>query len=119
MRRLGVILAIGLSTSAVAGPISKFDGKEPKIRYHSSVSMFDAERCIVDLDDIPVPTKIWQADRPDQVTYLWENPVVMRTSARADIRKDGDGSQITLWDFADRAVKALQACAPASEPQSG
>lgn len=43
-----------LVSSAVAGPISKFANRPPLAAYLSSATIYDIERCLLDMDNQPV-----------------------------------------------------------------
>jgi hypothetical protein len=93
---LPVMLLALLPLQAVAGPISKFDGKKPDIEIVSSIGLFDLERCLTDMDGWPVPFIYRQPDKPNEVNILWV--VQSTTKARAHLAKVDGGVLVRIWN---------------------
>jgi hypothetical protein len=89
------MLILLLPSQVSAGPISKFDGKIPKIDIVSQIPISDIERCLIDLDGHPAPQVYRQPDRPDQVRLLWQ--VRWDTVDRADLSSTTGGTSVKIW----------------------
>lgn len=100
---LSTIIAI-----LIAGPISKYDTKEPDLSYVSQAEMFDIERCLMDLPKEFVPAVARQPDRPDEVTLAYPGEYGL-TTGRIDLKRVEGGTMVTSWSI--RKSKVL-ACAP-------
>ncbi len=90
----------------VAGPISKWDARPPDENYVSSVSMYDAERCIIDTEGWSIPAVFKQADKPDLVTIVFSNPNGT-TAARVDLKQEGADLRVISW----KGPKSVRICA--------
>jgi hypothetical protein len=89
------VFALGIA----AGPLSKFDGRQPEARLQSSKPIGDIERCLIDLSGVPAPQVYRQPDRPDEVTILWIGTGPMNGPAigKAELKKVGGVVNVTLW----------------------
>lgn len=106
-RFVPVLVALAIPTLAIAGPISKWDDREPDFDYQSRANLHDVERCIIDTDGWPMPMVYRQPDRPDRVTIMYMNDVSQGAGRIDLIAKDGL-LHIKGW----RAPKAITSCAP-------
>jgi hypothetical protein len=100
-----------LSAPALAaGPISKFESKEPTAQYVTAAKMEDVERCLSDLDGWLAPNIYKQDDRPNHVTVLWiaGGAGAGLAKARVDLDRAGNGTQIKSW----LPSSQVQTCAP-------
>lgn len=95
------------AVTAQAGPISKFTEKPPKWKYVSSAKIYDAERCMVDMDGWLIPIAVRQPDRTDRVTLIWTIPNGI-AAARVDLAEEAGGLSVTAWHTADQ----VRSCAP-------
>ena len=106
----GRILLSGMALSgsvAMAGPISKFDDRNPDLEMVSSVPLFDIERCMTDMDDWPVPFIYRQPDRPNEMNMLWVGN--MKTIARAYFVTTPAGVSVKIWGAAGNQTKSCLA----------
>jgi len=106
MIRLLIMLGAIAATSAIAGPLSKFDKKPPVASYSSRADLYDIERCLIDMDMQTPPFVYAQPDRPDQVTLVWESAA--SAVGRTDLKREDKATHITTWSHAAQ----VQACAP-------
>jgi hypothetical protein len=96
---------------AVAGPVSKFDEKAPKIDVLSTASLHDVERCLIDLDGHPAPQVYRQPDRPDEVRLLWI--VQAKAVDRADLKATPQGTAVKIWTGSNQ----MRSCAESGRPR--
>lgn len=103
---------LAMPSSALAGPISKWDDRPPAFKYETRAGIFDIERCVVDIEKQPYPRKYWQADRPDEMKLIWMGVQLPNATGRLDIvRRDGL-TTLTGWGEAGSKEKQIRACAP-------
>lgn len=105
-RALIALAAFLLPAAAAAGPISKWDDREPDHRYVSSANIHEVQRCIIDADGWPVPHVFAQADRPDAVMLIYAE--AGGAAGRIDLQAKADGLHVTVWS----GPKAIRTCAP-------
>lgn len=105
MRIPALIAALGLAVPAVAsdGPFSKFDNNTPDFAGHSTLAIYDIERCLIDMGGkLGAPVAYSQPDRPGFVQLLWGDKA--RTLRRIDLKSDGTGTMVTAWHPRDKAA---------------
>lgn len=68
---VGTLAAIFASSAAFAADIGALNKKEPDATFTSSKTIFEIERCIIEIDALGVPGVYRQPDRPDktQIAY--------------------------------------------------
>ena len=106
------LAALILPSTAIAGPISKFDDRKPDFDYVSRANIYDAERCMIDTEGWPAPLVYRQPDRADRVTIIYVEPDG-KTRARIDFVTKSSGLQVTAW----AGPKAVRECAPEDKGQ--
>lgn len=96
---------------AADGPFGKFDDHKPEFEGRSARSMYDIERCMLDIGGKYGPPTVYsQPDRPEIVTMLWtDKSTAMR---RIDLRIDGSGTLVRAWHPRDQAAD----CAGLGQP---
>jgi len=98
---------VAFAGAAIAGPISKFDGRRPTATFTSASKLEDVERCLIDLDHLMIPVSYRQPDRPDRATIIWGNGQGV-TVWRVDLTRTNSGTLVKAWLDADR-VKSCAA----------
>lgn len=107
IRVLIASLALLLPLAAAAGPISKWDDRQPEFNYVSRANLHDVERCILDANGWPLPMVYRQPDRPDSVTLMYVDGTGL-AAGRIDLKVMDNVLHVTAWD----APKAIRTCAP-------
>lgn len=95
---MSAILATALLLAG--GPFGKFDERPPEVDTESAVTIFDVERCLIDIPRYPAAQVYRQPDRPDQVQLLWLSD--MKTIGRVDLQKSAKGTHVRGWNVIDR-----------------
>ena len=114
MKFIILIAAIFLNSAVIAaGPISKFEEKTPDVETTSSISIYDIERCLTDLDGWPVPFIYRQPDRPDETNILWVS-TYGQTMARAHLKKVDSGVAVRIWKAAGNQARS---CIQSGKPK--
>lgn len=105
MRIVALLTAALIATPAVAGPLSKFDGKPPSLTLSTATALPVVERCLVDADLAPFVYR--QPDRPDDVTLIWTigNGVAI---SRVDLHQAAGATSVKAWN-ADKQAKKCAA----------
>lgn len=93
-----------------AGPISKWNDKEPVADYVSMAALYDVERCIIDYPKMAAPYVYRQPDMPGETTILWTNQHG-NTIGRVSLKQEASGVRVLAW--APR--KMLVECAPPAD----
>ena len=94
--RIVLALVALTSTTAWAGPISKFDSRPIAYKALLGAKLEDVERCLIDVGKMGLANVFRQPDRPDHVTLTWSSGAGVAT-ARVDLDRDQDGTRITSW----------------------
>jgi len=102
-----------LSTAALAGPVDKFDSREPDADFVSSANINDIERCFIRMDGLSsMPSVYSQPDRPNERMMIW--PGANTDAAdRADLKVVEGGTHVKTWKVKSQNAKAFDLCAPA------
>jgi hypothetical protein len=90
------------------GPISKWDSRTPDLSFVTLASLFDVERCLIDMPKQLAPVVYRQPDRPDEVTIIYPDQYGL-SNGRVDLKKSNSGTQVTAWSMSNERV---QFCAP-------
>ena len=93
---VSAMIALAVSSTALAGAVDKFDSKKPEIDGYVNQGMFDIERCLINMDRVTIPTVYRQPDRPDETMLLWTGASV-NVAARADLKRQGTGTYVKMW----------------------
>ena len=112
----GALLA--LSIPALAGPVSKYDRQTPQADFVSPGSIYDIERCLIDIEQLGgVPFVYSQPDKPDERRLVWLN-ADHGVSFRIDLQRVANGTRVRAWRAYNENRKGFDACVPAAiEPQ--
>jgi hypothetical protein len=102
-----LFVALMLASTAIAGPISKWDDRTPDHRYVSTANIHAVERCIIDSDGWAPPLVYRQHDRPDAVTIIYTHGDG-KAAGRIDLTVVGGLLNVTAWG----GPKAITMCAP-------
>lgn len=107
MKNLKIIagLTATLAGAANAGPVSKFEKKEP-VNLRSQRPAGDIERCLIDLDGWLAPNVYRQPDRPGQTTLLWSTHEGVSV-ARVDLEQIDGVTAVRAWGL----EKQVRGCA--------
>lgn len=62
---------------ALASDLGKIRSQKPDDEFVSSVSMFDIERCAIDVDALDTPTVYRQPDRPQFEMIAWATSILV------------------------------------------
>lgn len=115
MRRLLLALVIAsYPAPALSGAVDKFDSKTPEIEGYVDRSMFEIERCLINMNRITVPYVYRQPDRPDDAMLLWTGADVA-VAARADLKRQGTGTYVRMW----MGNAEVRRCAPVTNRSAG
>lgn len=95
-----------LSGPVSAGPLSKFEDREPVLRTVSPVALHDLERCLIDMDGWPLPMVIRQPDRPDRVTLVYY--IQNRTMGRIDLAAVAGGTSVVAWEIGNQGRSCVE-----------
>lgn len=82
-QRAGAYIILAISsvclpgTLALASDLGKVRSQKPDDEFVSSVSMFDIERCAIDVDAIETPTVYRQPDRPQFEMIAWATSILV------------------------------------------
>jgi hypothetical protein len=107
---LFAVAALAFSHPAFAGAVDKFDKRPAEIEGYVAQSMFDIERCLINMDRATVPWIYRQPDRPDDTLMLWpagDNTI----GARIDLKRQGNGTFVRIW----MNNAEVRRCAPLSQ----
>ncbi len=106
------VLAALLSSAAPATKTAKFRDQKPDVSVYANQSMFDIERCMINVSMQGVTTVYRQPDRPDEVMIFWTNAeTVGRGMVEMKVR--GAGTDVKIWGLKNEEVND---CASAKGP---
>lgn len=109
---LWCLTMMALPTSAVAGPLSKWDSRQPDVAYVSTANINDIERCLIDLDGANgMPVVYNQPDRPQRRVMVWSGGEG-DSSSRIDLETVPNGTRIVAWKLRPKNPKFFDACVP-------
>lgn len=108
MRKCLAAVMLLAASAAHAGPISKFEEKQPEV-FASVRPAADVERCLIDMEGLLAPNVYKQADRPDRTTLIWKSPNGISVG-RIDVIAVSGGTEVRSWFPA----KQVAACAKAA-----
>ncbi|MCC4232654.1 hypothetical protein LL253_08115 [Sphingobium soli] len=110
MRTLITVLFAAVAYAAqAAGPISKFDNRDPVGEYDTDLPLEDVERCLIDMEGWLAPNVYRQPDRPNRVTIIWISGGVSAglSAARIDLSKATKGTHVVSWMTAKQALRCF------------
>lgn len=103
---------MALPISAFAGPLSKWDSRQPDVAYVSSANINDIERCLIDLDGANgMPVVYSQPDRPQRRVMVWSGGEG-DSSSRIDLEVVANGTRIVAWKLRPKNPKVFDGCVP-------
>ncbi|QXQ06838.1 hypothetical protein KX816_01865 [Sphingosinicellaceae bacterium] len=112
-------VAIFDHSPASATWIGKLDGSPPDFEFTSEVSIGDAERCIIRLNNVGgVPHVYGQPDRPAERMIIWTNDN-NDISGRADLIGHGAALTVRVWLNYKKNPKGFDNCIRSNLPSSG
>lgn len=82
-RRAGVHIVLAISsvclpvTLAIASDLGKIRSQKPDDEFVSSVSMYDIERCAIEVDALDTPTVYRQPDHPQFEMIAWATSILV------------------------------------------
>ena len=91
-----------------ASALTKWDTRVPKLDYISKANIYDAERCLINTDEMNLAFVYRQPDRPNNVTLTWVGST-MNTRARVDMTQKGESLHVIGWV---NTSEFLEECAP-------
>lgn len=91
---IGIITAVFITFPTVAADIGKLNQKEPDLTVTSKKTIFEIERCIIEIDALGIPSVYRQPDQPDktQIAYSLGTGVPLLIA----LMKLEDGSKIEI-----------------------
>jgi hypothetical protein len=90
------IISSFLSSTAIAGPLSKFTETKLGFEAQSARAIFDIERCLIDWGKYGTPMVYRQPDRPDDVTLLYNSGSGI-VIGRIDLKRMQNGTIVRAW----------------------
>lgn len=108
------ILMTCTASGASAADLGKLRSSAPDDQFQSDRSMYDIERCMIEVDALAIPTVYRQPDRPDAELIAWETAILI------EMTTNGNGTKLVAHfqsGGARKARKRLLACAGYSPPE--
>lgn len=110
MRYVLLLTMLFVSRAGIAGPISKWDSREPDGVFDTAKNINDIERCLIDLNGVGgIPYVYKQPDQPNKRMLVWQNEDV-DTTARIDLEQMPKGTRAVVWKAIKKNSSATRAC---------
>lgn len=105
---IAVALVLAGTPISAKGPVTNMDADPIRQEYFSAANMYDAERCLLDLDGAVMPIVYRQPDRPDTVMLVYSADQSAHGAMRIDLTNTAQGLHVV----ARTKFKQVKDCAP-------
>lgn len=108
-----MIMMMAVIAALSAGPIAKFETRQPVAEYDTTTKLETVERCLIDLAQGPAPNVYRQPDRPDDVMLIWLKAPEVGGGVvyRLDLHRTSGGTHVRSW----MPARQVFDCAPKAD----